>query len=329
MKRREFIAGLSAVVSTPRFVQAQDAAMRRLGILIGGRGADDPEGQARIDAIRGGLAQHGWREGRNIRVDLRWAAGDLNRIKAAATEITALKPDVILANATPAIGALLEQTKTIPIVFAQIVDPVGLGYVQSLARPGGNVTGFTFVDLDFMRKWPEVLHELAPGVTRAALLFNPATTPFYDDFIRRLDTSRQPGAVSIFAATVVHLDDLDSVISDLARVPGTGVIIPPNPLMGANRGRIAELCLRHLLPSIAVYREYAPQGGLMSYGPNSLDIFRRSTDYVDRILKGANAGDLPVQAPVTYELAVNLKTARALGLTVPSSLLARADEVIE
>jgi putative ABC transport system substrate-binding protein len=328
MRRRDVLAGLGAsAVAWP--ARAQDGRMRRLGILMGGRGASDPEGQARLAAVRAGLAEHGWTEGRNLEIELRWAAGDLGRIKAAAAEIVALKPDVILANATPAIGALIEVTKTIPIVFAQIVDPVGLGYVTSLARPGGNVTGFTFVDLDFIRKWPEVLRELAPGLDRAALLFNPATTPFYAGFLQTLEASRQPGQVPFVAAPVARLEDLESVVADVASHAGAGLVIPPNPLIGAHRGRVAALATRHRLPSIAVYREYAPDGGLMSYGPNSLDIFRRSTNYIDRILRGADPGELPVQAPVTYELVVNGRTARELGLAIPPSILARADEVIE
>lgn len=328
MRRREALAGLGAIAVTwPAW--AQDPRIRRLGLLMGGRGASDPEGQARLQAVRAGLAEHGWAEGRNLEIELRWAAGDLGKIKTAAAEIAALKPDVILANATPAIGALIEVTKTIPIVFAQVVDPVGLGYVTSLARPGGNVTGFTFVDLDFIRKWPEVLREVAPGLDRAALLFNPATTPFYAGFLQTLEASRQPGEVPFVAAPVARFEDLESVIADVARHPGAGLVIPPNPLIGAHRGRVATLATRYRLPSIAVFREYAPDGGLMSYGPNSLDIFRRSTNYIDRILRGADPGELPVQSPVTYELVVNGRTARELGLTIPPSILARADEVIE
>jgi putative ABC transport system substrate-binding protein len=330
MRRRDALAGLGATfVTWPASSQAQDARIRRLGLLMGGRGASDLDGQARLQTVRAGLAEHGWSEERNLKIDLRWAAGDFGRMKIAAAEITALKPDVILANATPAIGALIELTKTIPIVFAQLVDPVGLGYVASLAKPGGNVTGFTFIDLNFIRKWPEVLREVAPGVDRAALLFNPATTPFYAGFLKTLEASRQPGDLPFVPAPFAQLEDLESVVADLARTPATGLVIPPNPLVGANRERVAALALRYRLPSIAVYREYAPDGGLMSYGPNSLDIFRRSTSYVDRILRGANPGDLPVQAPITYELVVNGRIARELGLTIPPSILARADEVIE
>jgi putative ABC transport system substrate-binding protein len=282
-----------------------------------------------MEAIRAGLTEQGWEEGRNLQIDLRWAAGHIGRIRAAAVEIMAFQPDVILANSTPAIGELIKLTKTTPIVFAQIVDPIGLGYVKSLPQPGGNVTGFIYIDLDFIRKWPEVLREVAPDVSRVALLYNPATTPFYADFVRNVESSRQGGAIPFVAAPVARLEDLDSVIAELANTPGTGIVIPPNPLMGANRVRIAKLALRHRLPSIAVYREYAPDGGLMSYGPNSLDIFRRSTTYVDRILRGADPSSLPVQAPVTYELVVNARTAHELELAIPPSILVRADEVIE
>jgi putative ABC transport system substrate-binding protein len=330
VRRREVIAGLAgATASWPVLTRAQDAPARTLGLLMGGRGEGDPEGQARLTTVRTGLADHGWVEGRNLRIDLRWAAGDPGRIEASAADLVALKPDVILANSTPAIGALVRLTQTIPIVFAQIVDPVGLGYVKSLARPGGNLTGFTFVDLELIRKWPEILREVAPRVTRAALLFNPATTPFYVEFLRSLELSAQPGATPFVAAPVPRLDNLDGVIAELGRTSGTGLIIPPNPLIGANRRRVADLAMQHHLPSIAVYREYANEGGLVSYGPNSLDIFRRSTSYVDRILRGADPADLPVQAPTSYELVVNLKTAEALGLAIPPALLARADEVVE
>jgi putative ABC transport system substrate-binding protein len=330
VRRRTALAALTATTALWRdLARAEGSSPRKLGLLMGGRGEADPEGQARLEAVRTALAERGWVEGSNLRIDLRWAAGDAGRLQASAAEIVALAPDVILANSTPAIGALVRLTKTIPIVFAQIVDPVGLGYVKSLAKPGGNLTGFTFVDLELIRKWPEILREIAPGVTRAALLFNPATTPFYAEFVRTLALSAEPGATRFVPAPVPQLDDLEGVIADLGRTSGTGLIIPPNPLIGANRRRVAELAMQHRLPSIAVYREFVTEGGLMSYGPNSIDIFRRSTGYVDRILRGADPGDLPVQAPTSYELLVNARTARALGLTIPQSILARADEVIE
>jgi putative ABC transport system substrate-binding protein len=294
---------------------------------MGGRGEADAEGQARLDAVRRGLAERGWAEGRNLQIHLRWAAGDPKRIHAGAAEIVALAPDLILANSTPAVEALSKLTKTIPIVFAQIVDPVSLGYVASLSHPGGNITGFTFVDLDLVRKWPEVLRELAPGVKEAALLFNPESTPFYEKFLAEIVT--QPGAIPFRPARVGSVEDLEPVIARVAREVGTGLVIPPNPFLGANRRRIADLANLHRLPSVSVYRDYAAEGGLMAYGPDSLDIFRRSTEYVDRIFRGADPANLPVQAPIKYELIVNARAARSLGLQIPASILARADEVIE
>jgi putative ABC transport system substrate-binding protein len=238
-------------------------------------------------------------------------------------------PDVILANGNPVILALAKLTTTIPIVFAQIVDPVGLGVVQSLARPGGNVTGFTFVDLELLGKWPQILSEVAPHLEHAALIFDPATTPFYADYLRTLEQGRMSGSIPYRAAPVRRADDLESVIAAVAAQPKTGLVVPPNPLLGAYRRHVAELTTRFRVPSISVYRQYAPEGGLISYGPNQLDLFLRATAYVDRILRGARPGDLPVQAPTAFEMVVNAKTARDLDLVLPASIVARADEVIE
>ena len=328
MGRRDVLALAAGAALSSHVARAQPSGVRRVGVLMGGRGEADPEGQSRLAVVRSGLRDLGWEEGRNLRLELRWAAGDRAQIERHAADLVRLNPDVILGNSTPAIAALAKATRSIPIVFAQIVDPVGLGFVASLARPGGNVTGFTFVDLELVAKWPEVLREAVPSVTRAALLFDPATTPFYDEFLRALAArGAKPGA--LVAATVRTLADLEPTIAGVAREPGGGLVIPPNPFIGSNRRLVAELARKHRLPSIAVWREYANAGGLMSYGPDSLDIFRRSTEYVDRILKGANPAELPVQAPTKYELVVNLKAAKAIGLDIAPSFLVRADEVIE
>ena len=329
MRRRELIGLLASCAAYPVAVHGQQPALRRLGFLMGGRGGSDPEGQERLAVVRDELRALGWEEGRNLHLELRWAAGDLARIEAHAQELVRLAPEVILANSTPAVAALAKATRTIPIVFAQIVDPVGLGFVESLARPGGNITGFTFVDLDLVAKWPEVLKEAFPSLKRAVLLFNPASTPFYVEFLRKLEGSRLPGAVPVTAAPVQSVAEIEPAIAAAAREPGGGLIVPPNPFIGANRMLVAEAARKHRLPSVAVYRDYAVSGGLMSYGPDSNDIFRRSTHYVDRILKGASPAALPVQAPTRYELVVNLRTAQAIGVEVALSLLARADEVIE
>jgi putative ABC transport system substrate-binding protein len=327
MRRRDVLALAAGAALSSRVARAQPSGVRRVGLLMGGRGEADPEGQARLAVVRSGLRDLGWEEGRNLHLELRWAAGDRTQIDAHAADLVRLNPDVIVGNSTPAIAALAKATRSIPIVFAQLVDPVGLGFVASLARPGGNVTGFTFVDLDLVAKWPEVLKEAVPGVRRTGLLFNPDSTPFYRDFLRQLESR---GASSgLYAVPVKALGEIEPAIADLAREPGGGLVVPPNPFIGSNRKLVAELAQKHKVPSISVYRDYAEAGGLMSYGPDSLDIFRRSTEYVDRILKGANPADLPVQAPTKYELVVNLKAAKAIGLEVAPSFLVRADEVIE
>jgi putative tryptophan/tyrosine transport system substrate-binding protein len=331
VSRREILVagGLAAagLAALPRSARAQ-AGLRRVGLLMGGRGEADPEGQARLAVVRRGLRDLGWEEGRNLQLELRWAAGDRAQIDGHAADLVRLAPEVILANSTPAVDALAKLTRTIPIVFAQIVDPVGLGYVASLARPGGNITGFTFVDLELVAKWPEVLKEAAPSVTRAALLFNPESTPFYYEFVRSV-SARGPGPVALSAAAVKSVAEIEPAIAEVAREPGGGLIVPPNPFLGTHRTLVAALAQKHKLPSISVYRNYVDEGGLMSYGPDSLDIFRRATAYVDRILKGARPADLPVQAPAKYELVVNLKAAKAIGLDMSPSLVARADEVVE
>lgn len=327
MRRRDVLALVAGAALSSPGVRAQPSGVRRVGLLMGGRGEADPEGQARLAVVRSGLRDLGWEEGRNLHLELRWAAGDRAQIDAHAADLVRLNPDVIVGNSTPAIAALAKATRSIPIVFAQLVDPVGLGFVASLARPGGNVTGFTFVDLELVAKWSEVLKEAVPGVSRAALLFNPDSTPFYGDFLRELENR---GASSgLYAAPVRTLGEIEPAIADIARPPGGGLVIPPNPFIGANRRLVADLAQKHKVPSISVYRDYAQAGGLMSYGPDSLDIFRRSTEYVDRILKGANPAELPVQAPTRYELVVNLNAAKAIGIEVAPSFLVRADEVVE
>lgn len=303
--------------------------MRHVGVLMGGRGEADPEGQARLAVVRRTLDDLGWRENWNLRLTLRWATGDQQRIRAEAAELVALDPEVILANSTPAVAALAAATRTIPIVMAQIVDPVGLGYVQSLSHPGGNITGFTYVDLQLVAKWPEMLKQAVPTIKRATLLFNPDETPFYLQFLQELEMSGGSKDPSLSAGPVRILPEIEAAIIAVAREPGGGLILPPCPFIGSNRKAIAGLAIRHRLPSVSVYREYTVEGGLMSYGPDSPDIFRRATVYVDRILRGASPAELPVQAPSMYELTINAKTAQTLGIAVPAIILARADEVIE
>ena len=330
MRRRGFLSLLvSAAVLRPTPALVQQPGMRRVGLLIGGRGEQDPEAQERLAVVRRTLLDHGWEEGRNLQLILRWAVGDPERIRAYAAELVGLAPEVILANSTLAVGALAKATRTIPIVVAQAVDPVGLGYVQSLARPGGNITGFTFVDFGLVAKWADLLKEAVPTVTRAALLFNPANTPFYPAFLRSVEETRAPGAVVLSAATVGSVAEIEPAVAAVAREPGGALILPPDTFVSINRKLIADLALRYRLPSISVFRRYAAEGGLMFYGPDTLDIFKRATGYVDRILRGANPAELPVQSPSKSEFVVNVSAARALGLEIPPMVLARADEVIE
>ena len=264
---------------------------------------------------------------RPVTIEYRWGAGEIGRIQQYAEELVALKPDVILANSTPVIGALQKLTKTIPIVCALVNDPVGLGFVASLARPGGNITGFTFIDPDLIGKWMELLKQVAPSINRAALVFNPKTAPFYYNFMRALAATRSSIELGTMAAGT--MEELRTAVNDQNRNPGGSIIIGPDPFNIVHIQEIAALSQQQRLPAISVYRQFVTDGGLMSYGPDTMDIFRRSASYIDRILKGASPADLPVQQPTKFELFVNLKSAQALGLTVPPTLLALADEVIE
>ena len=240
-----------------------------------------------------------------------------------------MAPDVILANSTPVIALLKSMTTSIPVVFALATDPVGLGHVESLSRPGGNFTGFTFIDPALIGKWIGLLKEVMPGVTRAGLLFNPSTTPFYPGWIREVETAHQSGTAELIAVPVTSNDEMKKAIAALAQQPGSSLMIGPDPFNVVRIKQIAQLAAQNRLPAISVYRPFAVEGGLMAYGPDTADIFRRSAGYVDRILKGANPAELPVQQPDKFEFIINLKAAKALGLTVPGTVIALADEVIE
>ena len=289
----------------------------------------DPQAQSFIAAFRDGLQKLGWMEGRNIRIDARWPAFDAESRQRFAKELIALQPDLILSHTTPTTAALLQQTRTIPIVFATVTDPVGSGIVPSLARPGGNVTGFTLVEPTMAAKWVELLKEIAPRVNRATMLFNPATATYADYFLKPFKAAAPSFAVAAIAAPVRDLSELESVVAAQEREPNGGLIVMPDSFTDTHREEIISLVARHHLPAVYAYRFFAERGGLLSYGADLRDNFRRAADYVDRVLKGEKPGDLPVQAPTKFELVVNLKTAEALGLTVPPTILARADEVIE
>jgi putative ABC transport system substrate-binding protein len=330
VRRRKFLALVGgAAASVPFGARAQQpGGMRSVGVLMTTAEAD-AESQARLAAFREGLADLGWKNGQNVRIDYRWSASKSELIRQYAEELTALAPDVLLANGTPAVMALKKITASIPIVCAMVQDPVGLGLVKSLSHPGGNITGFTFVNPELIGKWTGLLKDVAPDVTRAALLFNPRTTPFFYDFLREIDATRQPAGVELIAMPVGAPDDIETAVTALGKQPGSSLIIPPDPFNVDQMKRIAHSAARARLPAVSVYRSFALEGGLMTYGPDTPDIFRRSAAYVDRILKGANPAELPVQQPTKFQLIVNLKAAQSLGMTMTPALLATADEVIE
>jgi putative tryptophan/tyrosine transport system substrate-binding protein len=330
MKRREFISLVGGAAAWPLAARAQQPEhIRRIALLIGSTEESDPESQARVAAFREGLAALGWSEGRNLRIDYRFAGGDEARIRAYVAALVNSSPDLIVANTSPALAALKQATATIPIVFAVVNDPVGQGFVQSLAHPGGNITGFTLLDFEVVGKWMELLKEMAPQVTRARLLFNPVTTPYYKGFLRQLGSVSSRLGVELAPAMIENAAEIEPTVAALVREPGGGLISGADAFTVANRGLIIGLAERYRLPAIYQFRQFAADGGLMSYGPDTADIFRRSAAYVDRILKGEKPADLPVQEPTKFDFVINLKTAKALGLTPPPLLLAGADEVIE
>jgi putative ABC transport system substrate-binding protein len=331
LNRREFITLLGgAAVAWPLAARAQQPErVRRIGVLMG-YAEGDREAQAFLAAFREGLHQLGWTEGRNIRIDTRWAAPtDAESRQRLATELVALKPDAILSHNTPTTAALLQQTRTIPIIFAFVSDPVGSGFVHDFARPGENVTGFVVLEATMAGKWLELLKEVAPRVARVGLLFNPATATYAEYYLKPVQAAALSFAVEVIAAPVRNKSELESVIAAQARGPNGSLIVMPDSFTGAHRAEITSLAARYRLPAVYPFRFFAELGGLLSYGNDQLDNFRRAATYADRILKGAKPSELPVQAPVKFELVINLKTAKALGLDVPWILQQRADEVIE
>jgi ABC-type uncharacterized transport system substrate-binding protein len=331
MKRREFITLLGgAVAAWPLPLCAQQGdRMRRIGVLMG-YAENDSEAQAWVAAFREGLQKLGWMEGRNIRFDTRWAWSDVEAMQRFARELTTLQPDVILSQITPTTAALLQQTRTIPIVFAMVADPVGSGFVTNLSRPGGQVTGFATLEGSLAGKWLELLKEVAPRVTRVAVLFNPTTAAtFAEYYLNSVKAAAVSLGVEVIAAPIHDTSELESFVARQARDRTSGLIVIPEVFMIVHRAEVTSLAARYQLPAVYPYRQFTELGGLLSYGFDRLDNWRRAAGYVDRILKGEKAGDLPVQAPTKYELVINLKTAKALGLDVPWILQQRADEVIE
>jgi ABC-type uncharacterized transport system substrate-binding protein len=322
--RRVFIGMLGGAAAWPAGAQ-QGVPM--IGVLMP-LAVDDPQGQARIAAFLQGLQQSGWSDGRNLRIDYRWAAGDHDRIRRYAVELVALAPDVILAMGTTSVGPLLQSTRTVPIVFAQVSDPVGAGFVDSLARPGGNATGFTSLEYGMGGKWLELLKQIMPGVTRAAIIRDPVISSGSGQF-GAVQAVAPSFGVEVSPVNVRDAGEIERVITAFARSSNGGLIVTTSAQAIGHRDLIITLAARHRIPAVYPYRLFAMDGGLISYGPDPVDLFRRAAGYVDRILKGEKPADLPVQQPTKVELVINLKTAKALDLTVPPSLLARADEVIE
>ena len=329
MRRREFIVllGGGAAAAWPLAAHAQQPErMRHIGVLMGF--PESPEGQAWVAAFREGLQKLGWTEGRNTKIDTRWTTpDDAEAMQRFAKELVALQPDLILSHTTPTTTALLQQTRTIPIIFATVGDPVGSGFVVSLPRPGGNVTGFTTIEGSMGGKWLELLKEVAPRVNRVAFLFNPATATFSEIYLNPFKTAARSFAVEAIAAPVHDTSELESVVAAQAREPNSGLIVMPDAFTSAYRVEIISLAARYRLPAVYPYRFFTELGGLLSYGNDVTDNFRRAAAYGDRILKGAKPSELPVQAPVKFELVINLKTAKALGLDVPVQLQQVADEV--
>ena len=330
MKRREFLAFLGgAAAAWPLAVRAQQAQrLRHVAVLINAADTDDPDAQARVAAFQQTLQQFGWTDGRNLRLDVRWGAGSLERTRKNIADLAALSPDVILAPGNSVIGPLLQATRSVPIVFVSVTDPVGAGFVDSLARPGGNATGFLQFEYSLSSKWLELLKQIAPGVTRVAVLRDPAMGAAIAQFAV-IQAAASALGVEVRAIDTRHSGETERAVAEFARQPSGGLILTTSALAFVRRNLFVTLAARHKLPAVYYGRHFVDIGGLISYGPNWLDQYRSAAGYVDRILKGEKPADLPVQAPTRYELVINLKTAKALGLTVPPSLLARADEVIE
>jgi len=327
IRRREFIIFLGAAAAAwPRAARAQQPdRVRRVGVLMGI--ADDFEGQARISVFRQALQALGWSEGRNIQFIYRWSGGDVAHARQFAKELLDLRSDVLLTNSTPVTVAVRDTTRTTPTIFVQVSDPVGAGVVQSLARPGGNLTGFTNFDLSTAGKWLELLKRLAPNITRVAYLFNPNTAPLL--YAKAVETAAPLLSVKSIPAAVHNAVEIERALEQVAREPDSALLVLPDLFNATNRQSIIALAARHRLPTVYPFRYFVTSGGLMSYGTELLDTYRRAAFYVDRILKGERPSDLPVQQPTKFELVINLSTANALGITVPPTLLARADEVIE
>lgn len=329
MRRREFIAFASGAAIWPLAARAQqrNERTRRIGVLAS-LAEDDPEMKPRLVAFREGLEKLGWLEGRNVRIDYRFAPGGSGQEQTRAKELLGFEPDVVVATNTPNTAALQRESRKIPIVFVNVSDPVGAGFIASLAQPGGNLTGLMLFEASIAGKWLAMLKEIAPNLTRAAFLANPKTTP-YDYFLREAETAAPSLEVAVMRSPIETTVDIERSIESLARAPHSGLVVPPDTTTLFHRDLIIALAAQHRLPAVYAFSSIVVAGGLMSYSVDYVESSRQAASYVDRILRGENPAGLPVQAPTKYETLVNLKTAKALGLIVPSSLLVRADRVIE
>jgi putative ABC transport system substrate-binding protein len=328
MRRREFIAVLGTAAAWPLGAQGQQA-VRRIGVLLG-FGENDPASKVSISAFTRGLAEFGWTDGGNVRMDVRLAAGDVDRMQMFAKELVGFKPDVILTHTTPATGAVQRETQTIPIVFVNVADPVGSGYVASLPLPGGNLTGFAQWEPTIAGKWVELLTEIVPGVKRIATIFNPETAPYVRSFfLPSFAATTRAFKVESIVIPIHGSAEIETIINSLGREPRSGLVVMPDTFTDLHRTLIISLAARNNVPAVYPYPYFPKEGGLLSYGTDYMDIFRRSASYIDRILRDVKPGDLPVQLPVVFRMIINNKTAKALVLDLPASLLARADEVIE
>jgi putative ABC transport system substrate-binding protein len=331
MRRREFITllGGAAAAPWPFAARAQQPAMpvRRLGVLLSSS-ETDPEGQARVAALRQGLQELGWSDGRNLKIDYRWTGGDDVRARAHAAELVASQPDVIFAAPSAALASVQRATRTIPIVFAQISDPVGAGFVTSLSHPGGNITGFAVFEFAIGAKWLELLKQIAPSVTRVAAIYDPATPSAYG-FLPMIEAAGRSFGADVFTHAIHNTNEIERVINAFAAEPNGGLIPVASALIAVQRDFVIALANRHRLPNVYAFRYYPASGGLASYGVDNIDLYKRAASYIDRILKGEKPANLPVQLADKYQLVINMKTAKALGLDIPVSVLVRTDEVIE
>jgi ABC-type uncharacterized transport system substrate-binding protein len=330
VKRREFITLLvGGAAAWPLAVRAQQPEpMRRFGVLAN-LAESDPVGQAYMVAFREGLQALGWSEGRNLRLDIRQATTDAESIERSAKELVALQPDLILTGNTPTTTALQKHTRAIPILFVNVSDPIGSGFVASLSRPDGNITGFLTFEFSIGGKWPELLKEIAPRINRTAVIFNPNTAPYFELFVKPFKAAAASLGVEPIVAPVRDASEIETVVAAQAREPNSGLIVMPDVFMLARRAEITTLAARYRLPAVYPFRAFTEVGGLVSYGNDNINIYRRAATYADRILRGAKPSELPLQFPVKFELVINRKTAEMLGLDVPASFYWRADQVVE